>query len=58
MLRPVALVQVGHHLIAAIRRKVDIDVGRRVMAVAQKTLEQQVVAQRVHRRDAQHVRHQ
>ena len=58
VLAAVALVDVGDHLVAAVAVEVEVDVGHGVRAVAEEALEQQVVRQRVHRRDAQHVGHE
>ena len=58
VLAAVALVDVGDHLVAAVGGEVDVDVGHGVGAVAQEALEEQVVRQRIDRRDAQQVGHQ
>ena len=58
VLAAVALVDVRDHLVAAVGGEVEVDVGRRVGAIAEETLEQQVVRQRIDRRDAQQVGHQ
>ncbi len=56
VLGPVALVDVLDHLLPPLRAEVDVDVRVRRPALVDEPLEQQLVADRVHARDPQHVR--
>ncbi len=58
MLAAVALIDVSDHLVAALALEVQVDVRGRIGAIAEEPFEQQIVLQRIHRRDAQEVGHQ
>jgi hypothetical protein len=55
VLDAIALIDISNHLVATGGGEVEVDVRRGVAAVAEEALEKQVVRQRVHRRDAEHV---
>ena len=56
MFRPVAFVDVLDHLLPPRVRKVDVHVRVRGPALVDEALEEQAMADRVHARDAEHVR--
>ena len=58
VLTAIELVDVFHHLVAPFGVEVDVDVGHGVRLVAEEALEEQVMAQRIDRRDLQQIGHQ